>query len=256
MKRLSLIVLCCVLLSGCIFDPVFDTSNWDAYQRSSAAVRAKLSNDDLRRLEIALRYIMAEGAPRLEVDGQQFVSNPAARANPYYILARLGPKIDGRSAAAVIKNLSIKLDSEISAADAGLQNLQDALGSIEVSSPRYYWKQSGYLAQPVVEFAVRNAGQSPISRIYFSSILTTPNRSIPWARQQFVQTFKGGLEPREKQQLTMQPWGDWRDPKLKDSYNAELKVTVTNFEDANGERVIAVDSDQLDLKRKVRAALQ
>jgi hypothetical protein len=28
------------------------------------------------------------------------------------------------------------------------------------------------------------------------------------------------------------------------------------FEDANGERVIAVDSDQLDLKRKVWAALQ
>jgi hypothetical protein len=37
--------------------------------------------------------------------------------------------------------------------------------------------------------------------------------------------------------------------------NAELKVTVVNFEDAAGEKVIAVDSDNLDLKRKVRAAL-
>src|SRR5262249_18139648 len=101
MKRLSLIALGCVLLSSCIFDPAFDTSSWDAYQRSSAAVRAKLSNDDLRRLEIALRYLLAEGAPKIEIDGQQFVSNPAARANPYFILARLGPKIDGRSAAAV-----------------------------------------------------------------------------------------------------------------------------------------------------------
>jgi hypothetical protein len=33
-------------------------------------------------------------------------------------------------------------------------------------------------------------------------------------------------------------------------------VVVTNFEDANGERMIAVDSDTLDLKRKARAALQ
>ena len=171
-------------------------------------------------------------------------------------MARLGPKIDGRSAAAVIKNLTIKLDSEISATEARLQNLRDVLGSVEVSSPRYYWKQSGYLAQPVVEFAVRNDGRSPISRIYFRSVLTTPNRSIPWARQEFVQTFKGGLEPHEKQQLTLQPRGQWSDPQLKDLYNAELKVTVTNFEDANGAKVIAVDSDQLDLERKVRAALQ
>jgi hypothetical protein len=254
MKRLSLIVLGCVLLSGCIFDPVFDTSNWDAYQRSSAAVRAKLSSDDLRRLEIALKYLLLEGMPKIESDGQFF--NNLTATNPSFILARLGPKIDGRNAAAVIQNLTIKLDSEISASETRLQNLSDVLGSVEVSSPRYYWKQSGYLAQPVVEFAVRNGGPSPISRIYFSGVLTTPNRSIPWARQQFVQTFKGGLEPREKQQLTMRPWGQWSDPRLKDLYNAELKVTVTNFEDANGEKVIAVDSDQLELKRKVRAALQ
>jgi hypothetical protein len=254
MKRLSLIVLGCVLLSGCIFDPVFDTSNWDAYQRSSAAIKAKLSNDDLRRLEVALKYLLLEGTPNIAADEQLY--NNLTATNPYFILARLGPKIDGRSAAAVIKNFTIKLDSEISATEARLQNLRDVLGSVEVSSPRYYWKQSGYLAQPVVEFAVRNDGRSPISRIYFRSVLTTPNRSIPWARQEFVQTFKGGLEPHEKQQLTLQPRGQWSDPQLKDLYNAELKVTVTNFEDANGAKVIAVDSDQLDLKRKIRAALQ
>jgi hypothetical protein len=43
---------------------------------------------------------------------------------------------------------------------------------------------------------------------------------------------------------------------LKDLYNAQLKVIVMNFEDANGERATAVDADALDMKRKVRAALQ
>jgi hypothetical protein len=109
----------------------------------------------------------------------------------------------------------------------------------------------------VIEFAVRNGGKSPIARIYFRSVLTTPNRSIPWAKQEFVQVFKGGLEPREKQQLTIQPrYGNWNDPQLKDLPDAELKVVVMNFEDANGQNVIAVDSDSLDQKRKVRAALQ
>jgi hypothetical protein len=257
MKRLSLTILCCFLLSGCIFDPVFDTSSWDAYQTSSAAIRAKLSNDDLRRLEVALGYLLIEGAPRLEIGGLP-LSYVAARSlvAPTSVLTRLGPRINGRSAAAVIQNLSIKLDAELAESEARLQNAGSALASVEVSSPQYYWRRSGYLEQPVIEFAVRNGGKFPISRIYFSGVLTTPNRSIPWVKQQFVQTIKGGLEPREKQHLTLQfSYGEWNNRQFKDLPNAELKVVVTNFEDANGERAIAVDSGSLDLKRRVRAAL-
>jgi hypothetical protein len=258
MKRLSLVVLSCLLLSGCIFDPAFDTSSWDAFQRSSAAVKAKLSNDDLRRLEIALKYLVIEGAPKSEIDGQ-LAGNVVVRANlanPYLMLARLGPRINGRSAATVIQNLSLRLDAEIAATEARLPNVENVLGAVEVSSPRYYWRRSGYIEQPVIEFTVRNGGKLPISRIYFSGVLTSPNRSIPWARQEFVQVFKGGLEPREKQQLTLQPrYGEWSDPQLKYLPDAELKVVVTNFEDASGERATAVDAGSLDAKRKVLAAL-
>jgi hypothetical protein len=217
MKRLSLTVLFCFLLSGCIFDPVFDTSSWDAYQRSLAAIKTKLGNDELRRLDIALKYLWIEGTPRIAVDGQLgSVATTGNVANSYAILARLGPRINGRSAATIIQNLSIKLDAEISESEARLQNVGGVLGAVEVSSPRYYWRRSGYLEQPVIEFAVFNGGKFPISRIYFNSVLTTPNRSIPWARQEFVETFKGGLEPRERQQLTLQPrFGDWNDRQLK-----------------------------------------
>jgi len=180
-----------------------------------------------------------------------------ALANPYVILGQLGPRINGRSAAAVIQDLALKLDAEIELIATGMQDVGGLLSSVEVISPSYYWRRSGYLAQPVIEFAVRNNGKSPISRIYFSSVLISPNRSIPWASQQFVQTFKGGLEPREKQQLTIQPRsGEWNDPQLKDLSNAQLKVAVTNFEDASGERMIAIDNKGLDVKRKVRAALR
>jgi hypothetical protein len=259
MKRLSLAILCCFLLTGCIFDPVFDTSSWDAYQRSSAAIRAKLGNDDLRRLDLALKYLVIESTPRLEPDGP-LLSNVSVRGNlvnPIMLLARLGPRINGRSASALIKDLSIRLDAEILQTEAILQGVENVSGAVEVGSSSYYWKKSGYLEQPVIEFSVRNGGKSAISRIYFHFALTSPGRSIPWAKQDFVQTFKGGLEPREKQQLTLQPrTAEWSDPQLKVLPNAELKVTVVNFEDATGERVIAVDRDGLDLKRKVRAALQ
>ncbi|HEY2104408.1 MAG TPA: DUF6694 family lipoprotein [Candidatus Binataceae bacterium] len=252
MKRLSLTILCCLLLSGCIFDPVFDTSSWDAYQNSAAAIKARLSNEDLRRLNIAMRYLLFESAPTLQLDRQSPILE-----NPNFIIARLGPRINGLSAAAIIQNLSIKLDSEIAETEARLPKVENVLGAVEVTSPRYYWQRSGYLEQPVIEFTVRNGGSLPISRIYFSSALTTPGRAIPWVRQQFVQNFKGGLEPREQQQITLQPQdGAWRDPQLKYLPDAELKVVVTNFADASEEKLIAVDSDSLDLKRKVRAALK
>jgi hypothetical protein len=257
MKRSSLAILCFFLLCGCVFEPAFDTSSWDAYQRSSNAIKARLSNDDMRRLDIALKYLLFEGAP--QVDGQ-LLNNGIARAafaNPGVILARLGPRINGRSAAAVIQNLTIKLDTEIAQTDARMQNAGKVLGAVEVESPSYYWRRSGFIEQPVIEFSVYNAGKVPISRVYFSSALTSPNRAIPWVQQGFVRIFKGGLEPREKQRLTLEPrYGEWNDKQLRDLSNAELKVVVTNFEDANGEKAVAVDSESLEVKRKVRAALQ
>jgi hypothetical protein len=243
MKRSSLAILFCFLLSACIFDPVVDASSWDAYQRSMAAIRAKLSNDDLRRFDVALKYMFVETTPNI------------ATPTPTLILARLGPRINGESAATIIQNLSIRLDSEIAQSETRLQNSGDVLGAVEIGSPDYYWRRSGYVEQPVIEFSVRNNGKFPILRAYFRVVLTTPNRTIPWATQEYVQNFKGGLEPREKQQLTFQPRGDWNDKQLKDMPNAELKVTVVNFDNANGERMITVDSDSLEFKRKVRAAL-
>jgi hypothetical protein len=57
--------------------------------------------------------------------------------------------------------------------------------------------------------------------------------------------------------VTVEPrFGEWNDRQLKDLYNAELKVTVTNFEDVNGEKYLGIDIDSLDAKRKVRASLR
>jgi hypothetical protein len=264
MKRLGLVILCCFLLAGCITDPVFDMSSWTAYQTSLAAIKAKLSNDDLRRLEVALRYLLMESMPGFKIDGQVLEAPSgtyeAARgnlSNSYLVLARLGPRINGSSAAAVIKNVSIKLDAEIADTEERLPGVEGVLGSVEIDAPRYYWRRSGYAEQPVIEFTVRNVGKSAISRVFFSSVLTSPNRTIPWARQEFVQTFRGGLEPREKQQLTIQPsYAAWNDPQLKYLSDAELKVVVTNFIDANEQSANAVDTASLDIKRKVRTALR
>ena len=257
-KQLSLIILGLFLLSGCVFDPVFDTSNWQTYQDSMAAVKTRLSNDDLRRLDTALKYLAIESTLKAEAD-VQMASNIGAvesRLNPVMMFTQLRPRINGKSAAAVIKDLSLKLDAEIARAEGRLEDDAGASGAIEISSAEYYWKRNGRLEQPAIEFAVFNGSKAPISRIYFRFALITPNRSIPWAKQDFIQTFKGGLEPRERRRLSLQPYGDWVDPQLKNLPYAELKVDVINFEDANGQKMIGTDRGRLELKRKLRAALQ
>ena len=258
MKRLSFIILCCFLLSGCIFDPTFNMSNFETFQASLAEMKAKLGNDDLRRLDVALKYLAVENILRAQTN-VQMASNVSAAANtlsPYTMFVQLRPKIDGKSGAAVIQNLSLKLDTEISRAEARLVNGDSTTAKlVEVTSPGYYWKRSGRFEQPAIEFAVFNGSKSAISRIYFRLTLTTPNRTIPWARQDYIEVFKGGLEPREKRQLSPQPVGAWSDPQLKYLPDAVLKVDVLNYEDADGEKVIGVDTESLDLKRKVRALL-
>jgi len=256
-KRSILAILCCFLLAACIFEPAFDTSSWEAFQKSSDAVRAKLSNEDLRRLEIALKYLLLEGAQR--VDGQMLSNVVAREGFPtlQVTLARLGPKINGKSAAAIIQDLSIKLDAEIAQIESRMRNADGVLAAVEVGSPTYYWRRSGYINKPVIEFTVYNGGKVPISRVFLGSVLTTPNRSIPWVSQGLTLSFKGGLEPREKKQMKFEPTnGEWADKSLSDLTNAELKLTVINYEDASGEKVIAIDSNSLEVRRKVRSLLQ
>jgi hypothetical protein len=49
--------------------------------------------------------------------------------------------VNGRSAAEVVSNLSLKLDGEIAAMEA--RKPGDVLGTVEVFSSSYYWRQSG-----------------------------------------------------------------------------------------------------------------
>ena len=259
MKRLSLTILCLLLLSGCVFDPVFDMSNWQTYQDSLAAIKAKLGNDDVRRLDLSLKYLANEPALRVEADtlvAGNDITAIGSRLNPFVMFNLLRRRINGKSAAAVIADLSLKLDTEIARGDARLQNVGGLATALEVTAPNYYWKRSGRFEQPTIEFAVFNGSKSAISRVHFRIALTTPNRSIPWARQDYVESFKGGLEPREKRQLSLAPYGNWSDPQLKYLPGAELKVDVVNFEDANGQKMIGIDQASLELARRVRAALR
>jgi hypothetical protein len=56
-------------------------------------------------------------------------------------------------------NLTARLDAEIVAMDA--RHVGERLETVEVLSPSYDWRRSGYVEQPVTEFAAGHGDSLP-----------------------------------------------------------------------------------------------
>jgi hypothetical protein len=141
----SLVVLCCLALAACDHAPAFDASSLPAYQKSFGEITAQLSAQDQRKLEIALLTLAAGNAA--DTSALQ-AANPGSLAvlaslngvaNPQIYLDRLRPKINGRSAAGVIRLVASELDTQISLAESQLAGAEKLLGPVVIEHPRYYW---------------------------------------------------------------------------------------------------------------------
>jgi hypothetical protein len=150
----SFVVLCCLALAACDHAPAFDASSLPAYQKSFGEITAQLSAQDQRKLEIALLTLAAGNA----ADTSALQSaNPGSLAvlaslngvaNPQIYLDRLRPKINGRSAAGVIRLVTSELDAQISLAESQLAGAEKLLGPVVIEHPRYYWNDGRVQSQP------------------------------------------------------------------------------------------------------------
>jgi hypothetical protein len=153
----SFVVLCCLALAACDHAPTFDASSLPAYQKSLGEITAQLSAPDQRKLEIALLSLAAGNAA--DTSGLQ-AANPGSLAvlaslngvaNPQTYLDRLRPKINGRSAAGVIRLVTSELDTQISLAESQLAGAEKLLDPVVIEQPRYSWNDGrvqSRLSQP------------------------------------------------------------------------------------------------------------
>jgi hypothetical protein len=150
----SFVVLCCLALAACDHAPAFDASSLPAYQKSFGEITAQLSVQDQRKLEIALLTLAAGNAA--DTNALQS-ANPGSLAvlaslngvaNPQIYLDRLRPKINGRSAAGVIRLVAAELDAQISLAESQLAGAEKLLGPVVIEHPRYYWNDGRVQSQP------------------------------------------------------------------------------------------------------------
>ena len=83
-------------------------------------------------------------------------------------------RIEGRTAASVIRRVADDLDYEISRVETQTKGAEKQLAAFVIENPRFRWDHGKRTTNPTAEFSVYNGSTMPISRIYLSGELTTP----------------------------------------------------------------------------------
>ena len=255
--------LCCLTLAACDSEPQFDTSSVPAYQKSFGAIDARLNEQDRSRLKLALKTLAAGGAAEFTRAGLPRVpANIAALegvANPTLVLDRMRPKIEGKTAAAVIGIVVADIDAEIARAQGHLgdPDADKTLSKIVIENERYYWDRSRRSDYATVQFSIYNGGAKAISHVYLSGVLTSRGRATPWATGALDYGLTPALQPGTQQQAKIFIGrGEFADSDLERVYDAGLTLKVTNADDTAGRRLLIFNSDIIESMRMQRFALR
>ncbi|WP_312960102.1 DUF6694 family lipoprotein [Stutzerimonas nitrititolerans] len=218
--KLRLWIMCAsaAILTGC-GEPKLDGSSEQALQQSVEKVSSKLEPGKQSEFKEALQVIafskMDLGAL---MKGEQ---------TPDGVAGQMFSELDGKTVDEVIaKAAAIKVEraarekeqalKEIAELEALAMKAEEAkaqLAKFVVSRSRFFLRdrEYSYRKEPIIELAVRNGTEHPISRAYFKGTISSPGRSIPWLVKDFNYTISGGLEPSEAQEWVLAPnmFSDW-----------------------------------------------
>ncbi len=248
-----LIVVCAVLslsFIGC-GSPRIDASSDERMKESIAAVKQSLGDEERKEFEESLKILALS-----DVDNLLQLA-----ADPNGMQRRLKEKLDGKSAREVIADAKkvkaerrarqreqiVREVNELQEKRKRALEAEAQLKSFAVDRSRFYFNQSGFRRQAVIELSVRNGTTHAVSRAYFHGVLATPGRSVPWVEEDFNYSISGGLEPGESAtwQLVPNMFGEWDKAPI-DRDDMVLTVTVTRIDGPQGEPVFDAQFPESD----------
>jgi hypothetical protein len=254
-------VLCCLALAACDAEPLFDASSVPAYQKSLGTINARLSESGRNRLKIALRTLALGGPAEFAVRGQARIpANIEALesvTDPTALLDRMRPKIEGKTAAAVIGVVVADIDAEIARTESQLGSVDTTpLSKIVIENERYVWEQIGLFDHATIQFSVYNGGAKAITRLYLDGVVTTRSRATPLTTGALVYGFFPALQPgRQQQAKIFVTRGELADTDLEQVYDAGLTLKLTNADDSSGRKLLVFKSDNIEAMRLERLVL-
>lgn len=265
--RINALIACALLLllAGCA-DPKIDASSDEAMKKSIASAKKRLNDEEKEAFEQALLVLAVDDVNLLTL-----------AADPDGIERRLKDKIDGKTVDEVIVlaeevkaeretaakelNATLKEQTEklkesnaekekelIKQITTEVKDLQRQkvvaevdkhnLKNFNVLSSRFFWHKSRFSEDAIIALEVQNRTQHAISRAYFTAVLQTPGRSVPWVDDGFNYEISGGLESGESDTWNLQPnrFGEWgKAPRDRD--DMVLTVEVVRIDGPDGEAI-------------------
>ena len=263
MKNIYLLLLLVPLVFGC--QKKINGSSETTFQESVRSITKSLSQEKAKEFEQATLLIYSNQIDFAKVfstlfSGEKIDSN-AASIIPVY------KALHGKSADEVIsmakkiqeeidlknkQQAKIEIDELYASRDKSLKDLLE-LSKMQVLKSRFFLRE-GYLGkEPIIDLIIKNGTSSSISRVFFKSKLASPNRAVPWFKEDFNYIIPGGLEPNEEKSIFLSPnefTGNWKVDAPKDAvftvqvvevYGADEKsLYASNFSDENKERLEAL----------------
>ena len=264
LRTLCFAFACCIALAACDEQqPTFDTRDIPTYQKSLAAIKAKLSERDQQKLQLAVLTLAFGNAAYFTVlDWADPAKANAYEAlddvpNEWVLFNRMRPDVNGKTAAEVIRRVADIIDHTITEAEAEDGGATKDLARIVVENPRYRLPDVPSRAL-TAEFSVYNGSHIAISRIYLIGTLTAPGVKVPLVIDTLSRSFTPPLEAGVQQQVTMplSMSGGWTAEHLQGAYDADLKLKVTNVSDSRGKALLAISVQALDALRRKRDMLR
>jgi hypothetical protein len=265
LRTLCFALACCVALAACDQqEPTFDASSIPAYQKSLAAIKAKLSAQDRQKLQVALLTLSAGGFAFFTAFA---LSDPAKTdayesldglGNGLMLLDRMRSNINGKTAAEVIRRVADDIDYTIARAEAqGVVGSAKDLNGIVIENPRYRLSDARH-PQPQAEFSVYNGSKIAISSIFLAGVLTAPGVKEPLVFDNLTHGFTPPLQPGAQQQvsISLNLVGPWTTEHFQKAYDADLKLKVANVIDPSGKILLTVSTRALDTLRHKREVLR
>ncbi|MDY0301431.1 MAG: hypothetical protein RBQ99_07600 [Trichlorobacter sp.] len=258
MKRIFWVAVVLLTLSmvGCS-KPTIDASSDESMQSSVQKVRKRLSDAKQAEFDEAIQILAFS-----QIDLAAIIAGGASSVS---VEAKMKGALNGKTAEEVIAQAAqVKAEHQAREREQALAEIQELekkridaeksreeLRKFVVLRSRFHVEEERFMGkQPIIEITVKNGTNSPVSRAYFNGVIASPNRSIPWIKEDFNYSIKGGLEPGEEASWRLAPnmfsdWGSVNAPS-----DAVFTVTVEQLDGSDGESLFSTrDFDEGDAKR-------
>ncbi len=237
--------------------PKIDSSTEESTEKSIQKIRESLPENKRSEFDEALQTLLFG-----QIDLADIM---AENSDPKDLQDKFKKAIHGKTADEIISESNRVLEKrrekeklqalqeikELREKKANAEKAKQEMQNFQIIRSRYYIEKGTFMGkEPIIELTVRNNTPYAVSRAYFEGTVASPDRSVPWIKEEFNYMIRGGLEPGEEASWRLSPnmfseWGTVEVPS-----DAILTVTVERLDGPDGEPVYSsLEFDEYDKQR-------